>query len=203
MTKFKMLTGLAAAFAISAGMLGGVSGAQAENIRKSEPAPYGYARTPNGPVIRGESRSNRTERRIRRNELQIQRSERQLNRAERRSRRSEGRRYRVDPNITTTTPGIAKAKWHRNSKRHQFHYQRKHHGKRYRHRRSGFANYYNGFWYSVPFWTSGYDNYYESSASDWDLHVDWCHDRYRSYNERRDAYKGYDGRWHRCNSPYN
>jgi hypothetical protein len=23
--------------------------------------------------------------------------------------------------------------------------------------------------------------------------VEWCHDRYRSYNERRDAYKGYDG----------
>jgi hypothetical protein len=43
---------------------------------------------------------------------------------------------------------------------------------------------------------------YGYGASDWELHVEWCHDRYRSYNERRDAYKGYDGLWHRCISPY-
>lgn len=35
----------------------------------------------------------------------------------------------------------------------------------------------------------------------WAAHVAWCHDRFRSYNESRDAFKGYDGRWHKCNSP--
>ncbi len=29
-------------------------------------------------------------------------------------------------------------------------------------------------------------------------HVARCEARYRSYDWRRDAYKGFDGRWHRC-----
>lgn len=33
-------------------------------------------------------------------------------------------------------------------------------------------------------------------------HVNWCLRRYRSYNPRTDLYKGYDGRYHRCRSPY-
>ncbi|HCL64878.1 MAG TPA: hypothetical protein DIC56_08590 [Rhizobium sp.] len=33
-------------------------------------------------------------------------------------------------------------------------------------------------------------------------HVRWCMNRYRSYNPRNDTYFGYDGRFHRCNSPY-
>ncbi|WP_321505824.1 BA14K family protein [Breoghania sp.] len=33
-------------------------------------------------------------------------------------------------------------------------------------------------------------------------HVNWCLRRYRSYNPRTDSYLGYDGRYHRCRSPY-
>ncbi|WP_321342533.1 BA14K family protein [Breoghania sp.] len=33
-------------------------------------------------------------------------------------------------------------------------------------------------------------------------HVNWCLRRYRSYNPRTDRYLGYDGRYHRCRSPY-
>ncbi|WP_245926701.1 BA14K family protein [Breoghania corrubedonensis] len=33
-------------------------------------------------------------------------------------------------------------------------------------------------------------------------HVDWCLRRYRSYNPRTDMFMGYDGRHHRCRSPY-
>ena len=33
-------------------------------------------------------------------------------------------------------------------------------------------------------------------------HVDWCLRRYRSYNPRTDMYLGFDGRYHRCRSPY-
>jgi hypothetical protein len=57
----------------------------------------------------------------------------------------------------------------------------------------------------LPFWLYSYgyyEPYYGGGASDWDLHVEWCHDRYRSYREDLDAYKGYDGKWHRCINPY-
>lgn len=33
-------------------------------------------------------------------------------------------------------------------------------------------------------------------------HVRWCLNRYRSYNPETDRYRGYDGRYHRCYSPY-
>ncbi|WP_374591130.1 BA14K family protein [Ciceribacter sp. RN22] len=39
--------------------------------------------------------------------------------------------------------------------------------------------------------------YYLPSA-----HVRWCMNRYRSYNPRTDTYFGFDGRFHRCRSPY-
>ncbi|MGE3832714.1 MAG: BA14K family protein [Parvibaculaceae bacterium] len=35
-----------------------------------------------------------------------------------------------------------------------------------------------------------------------DDHVDYCLDRYRSYDVRSDTFMGYDGYRHRCNSPY-
>ena len=33
-------------------------------------------------------------------------------------------------------------------------------------------------------------------------HVDWCLKRYRSYRPRTDTFRGYDGKDHRCISPY-
>ncbi|WP_346895510.1 BA14K family protein [uncultured Roseibium sp.] len=33
-------------------------------------------------------------------------------------------------------------------------------------------------------------------------HVNWCLNRYKSYNPRTDQYLGYDGYYHRCRSPY-
>ncbi len=50
-----------------------------------------------------------------------------------------------------------------------------------------------------------YSRYYEPRRSyrgSWGAHVEWCYDRYRSYDRSRDAFKGYDGRWHKCNSPF-
>lgn len=34
-------------------------------------------------------------------------------------------------------------------------------------------------------------------------HVNWCYNRYRSYNARTDTYVSYGGRVRYCNSPYN
>lgn len=128
----------------------------------------------------------------------IRRESPRLNRAERRIRSSEGRRFRQDPVVRQ------ERRAQRSKQRHEFRYNHRRHGKRYRHRRPGFVHFHDGFWYSTPFWTYGYDYDYVPAygVSDWDLHVAWCHRRYRSYREDLDAFKGYDGKWHRCISPY-
>jgi hypothetical protein len=82
------------------------------------------------------------------------------------------------------------------------------------------ANAQFGVWFGSPFYEPYrypryYGRYYEprryrdyspryhrGPRGGWAAHVRWCHDRYRSYQESRDAFKGYDGRWHKCNSPY-
>ena len=76
------------------------------------------------------------------------------------------------------------------------------HGPRYRHRHPGYAHFYRGYWYPWPWWNigdygGGYDGVY--GAAD---HVEWCLNRYRSYDPRSNTYMGYDGRRHRCNSPF-
>ena len=40
-------------------------------------------------------------------------------------------------------------------------------------------------------------------ANQYEAHVDWCYNRYRSYNERTDKYRANSGRLRYCNSPYN
>ena len=81
----------------------------------------------------------------------------------------------------------------------RFVYRGNRHGPRFRTRRGRNRHYYNGFWYTVPFWLgTGYyaGQYYGDS------HIQWCLRRYRSYNPRTDTYRGYDGYDHRCISPY-
>lgn len=34
------------------------------------------------------------------------------------------------------------------------------------------------------------------------MHVNWCYNRYQSYDARTDTYLGFDGLYHRCLSPY-
>jgi hypothetical protein len=89
-------------------------------------------------------------------------------------------------------------------------YDRKRHGDRYRSRHGNYRHYHDGYYYSSPWWVAGpliggallggafgaprYDR-----GGD---HVEWCLNRYRSYNPSTDRFLGYDGRYHRCNSPY-
>jgi type IV secretory pathway TrbD component len=71
-------------------------------------------------------------------------------------------------------------------------HRRRYRSDRYRHR-------YQGFWYAFPFWL------YSTPAPSYRYsgnHVQWCLHRYRSYNPRTDMFLGYDGRYHRCRSPY-
>lgn len=162
-----------AAVALAVAAVAGTPSAHAQNIYETPQARnLGVPDISRGPV------ANQGERRYRR-------AERRRNRVERRERR----RNRAE----------------RRTRRHSFNYQRNRHGRRYNRQRRGYNHFHNGFWYSAPFWTYGYYDdapSYSYGVSDWELHVEWCHNRYRSYNERRDVYKGYDGLWHRCISPY-
>ena len=62
---------------------------------------------------------------------------------------------------------------------------------------------YNGY-YGGGYPDDVYDGgaYYGGGEYGGDGHMEWCLNRYRSYNPRTDTYLGYDGYRHRCNSPY-
>ena len=87
-------------------------------------------------------------------------------------------------------------------------YDRRRHGQRYSYRRSGFNHYYGGHYYSSPWWNSpgfGFAITVPSVAlglGGGSGHVEWCLNRFRSYDPASDTYLGYDGYRHRCNSPY-
>ena len=85
-------------------------------------------------------------------------------------------------------------------------YNRFAHGPRYRYRHGGFRHYNNGWWYASPFWfgaIAAAPYYYARPRAYYGGgHVEWCLNRYNSYNPRTDSFLGYDGYYRRCNSPY-
>ena len=81
------------------------------------------------------------------------------------------------------------------------------HGPRYRYRYPGYNYFNNGFWYPWPWWSYNRGWNFEvgdafAGGSYASNHVQWCMNRYRSYNPRTDTYTGYDGKKHRCRGPY-
>lgn len=86
-------------------------------------------------------------------------------------------------------------------------YDRRRHGQRYSYRRSGYNHYYGGHYYSSPWWNSPSIGFAITVPSvGYGLggggHVEWCLNRYRSYDPASDTFLGYDGYRHRCNSPF-
>lgn len=104
-------------------------------------------------------------------------------------------------------------------------YDRRRYANRYNYRRGNYRNYYRGHHYSrrynnfyiglpgfyYPYYynnygyndySSGYGNGYGYSSGYGGGHVQWCLNRYRSYNVRTNTFRGYDGYNHRCISPY-
>lgn len=81
-------------------------------------------------------------------------------------------------------------------------------GPRYRYRYPGYNYFYSGFWYPWPWWSYNGGGWgFEvgdafAGGSNASQHVQWCMNRYRSYNPRTDTYTGYDGKKHRCRGPY-
>ena len=58
-----------------------------------------------------------------------------------------------------------------------------------------FYDAYNGHDYDYP------DFYQDHYVNGGDNHVQWCADRYITYNSQTDTYVGRDGRYHRCLAP--
>lgn len=114
--------------------------------------------------------------------------------------------YADNPNI------INVAKW-----------DRERHGRRCQYRRGDCRHFYRGYYYETPWWTvplviggtiganryyDGDDEYYYDDDDDYDdggwgdSHVEWCLNRYRSYNPRNNTWVSYSGRVNECISPF-
>jgi hypothetical protein len=82
-------------------------------------------------------------------------------------------------------------------------------GERYRYRRYGYDHYHDGYGYSSPWWLGagaaaaiiGSAIVHPAYGAYGGGHVEWCSQRYRSYDPGSDSYLGYDGLRHRCVGP--
>jgi BA14K-like protein len=118
----------------------------------------------------------------------------------------------VAPEIIAKTPGSSQMMEvnHRRDNRHmRRHWDRHVHGDRCRTRYGNCRHYYRGYYYATPWWTlpliggayalGAQERRYDRYGND---HVEWCLDRYRSYNVRTNTWITYDGDVRRCRSPY-
>jgi BA14K-like protein len=86
---------------------------------------------------------------------------------------------------------------------------RERHGDRCRTRYGNCRHYYRGYYYATPWWTlpliggayalGAQERSYDRYGND---HVEWCLDRYRSYNVRTNTWVSYSGEVRQCRSPY-
>ena len=98
-------------------------------------------------------------------------------------------------------------------KKRLWRYNQRRHGNRFRARHGNFRYFHNGYYYGRPWWS--YDNdpgfaisigvpsvAYGYRSYGGGSHVQWCLNRYRSYDPGSNTFMGYDGYRHRCNSPF-
>ena len=104
------------------------------------------------------------------------------------------------------------ATYWRKKKPYYSRYNKRWHGDRYRYRYGHYRHYHDGYYYASPWWlltaplvAGAYAApriYYDNDNYGGGGHVEWCTDRYRSYDPRSNTFMGYDGYRHQCNSPY-
>jgi len=77
------------------------------------------------------------------------------------------------------------------------------HGRRHRDRHH--RHFHDGLWFAAPFWLGAaalaadrYDDDDDFSSA----HIEYCLDRYRSYDPETNTFLGYDGIHHECISPF-
>lgn len=86
---------------------------------------------------------------------------------------------------------------------------RKRDGQRCSKRFGNCRHFHNGYYYETPWWTLpliiggsiAANNAYDGDGYG-SRHVEWCLDRYRSYDPRTNTWVAYSGRVNQCNSPY-
>jgi hypothetical protein len=86
-------------------------------------------------------------------------------------------------------------------------YDHRRHGQRFAYRHGSYRFHHGGWWYDRAWWgpTVGFavaPGMVEPGYAVDDEHVQWCMNRYRSYDPETDSFMGYDGMLHPCNSPY-
>ncbi len=94
-------------------------------------------------------------------------------------------------------------------------YNRNDHGRRCRTRAGGCRHYRQGYYYETPWWTipliiggaiaSSDRDYYDDDRFEGrgsSRHVEWCFDRYRSYDPRHNTWVSYSGAVRQCRSPF-
>ena len=99
---------------------------------------------------------------------------------------------------------------------------RERHGSRCQYRRGECRHFYRGYYYETPWWTLplvvggtiGANRYYDGYDSDYyddddyhevglaNSHVEWCLNRYRSYNPPTNTWVSYSGEINECISPF-
>jgi len=80
---------------------------------------------------------------------------------------------------------------------------RRRHGDRFRYRRGGYDHFYDGYYYSSPWWEETAPlAVYDDDAGWGDDHTEWCLNRYRSYNPDNNTWVSYSGDVRECISPF-
>jgi hypothetical protein len=102
---------------------------------------------------------------------------------------------------------IAEEVKHRKRSYRSRRYDRHRHGGRYRYRRPGFDFYYGGYYYANPWWLGPgigltVPVYPAPGLHLPAAHVQWCINRYRTYDPATDTYVPRIGVRARCRSPY-
>jgi hypothetical protein len=116
------------------------------------------------------------------------------------------------PAIENTSSSLMTDVRSRYERNRVMHYDRHRHGMRCGNWNNRCRYRHGGYYYENPWWLfpmvgagialgaagayDGYDGGYGSR------HVQWCLDRYRSYNPRNNTWVSYSGRVHQCISPY-
>jgi hypothetical protein len=110
---------------------------------------------------------------------------------------------------STVVDGIIQVAERRNDRRMRSSWDMKRDGRRCSKRLGNCRHYHRGHYYETPWWTLpliiggsiAVNNAYDGDGYG-NRHVEWCLDRYRSYNPRNNTWVAYSGNVNQCNSPY-
>ncbi len=105
--------------------------------------------------------------------------------------------------------GMLQLAHYKGERRMRDRWDRKRDGKRCHSRFGNCRHYYRGYYYETPWWTLpliiggsiAAQNSYDGDGYG-SRHVEWCLDRYRSYDPRTNTWVAYSGRVNQCDSPY-